>query len=343
MMRNKSKIANRCLLILICIIFANPLYSFLYNKLAVYPVNGVVLYSFDEKDFKQLESSKVIDQRILIETKTGSFARVKFHDKSEIRICPSSAVLIAEKEVFVLFGNVFFNIHKKTAGKMIVRTSVAVANLRGTEFEVEVKDKVSSFFVYEGLLDIRTKNFRNILLLQAGKTISIRKGIFTSRTKPFNSNRRNRFIWDTVTWNKMQEKYSEGKNNTQEFSSKVLETGVERLKNPEFRKFTVIDENMTKRPQDTIKRFDESGFEKRSPWLMKKVGDNYRIFLGPNQITILKEKMIEPTKESYLRRFDSNPKTEHLEVDRKKMQLENYRNTINQYWNSHNVKNPDQL
>lgn len=326
---------------MICIIFANPLNAFLYNKLAVYPVKGIILYSFDEKEFKKLGNNKVIDRRILLETKEGSFARVKFRDKSEIRICPDSAVLIAEKEVFVLYGNVFFDIGKETAGKMIVRTSVAVASIRGTEFEVEVKDNVSSFYVFDGLVDIRTKNFRNVLLLQAGKSLSVRKGIFTSRTKPFNSTRRNRFIWDTVTWNKMQEKYSNGKNDTQELSSKVLETGVESLKNPEVRKFTVIDENMTLRPQDVIKRFDESGFQKRSPWMMKKVGDNYGTFLGPDQTSIFKKNASSSKDGNYLRKMDSNPRNNQMEVDRNRLQLNNYRNTINKFWTEHSVITPD--
>lgn len=118
-----------------------------------------------------------------IRTGADSRAEITFSDGSVLTIGPDSEVVIAqfapdeaEANAFLdlLSGIVRVTVNKATGwGKFDVRTSTAVASVRGTEYLVDSTDATSAVFVVEGRVAVSSRVGAGTVVIRAGQGVDV--------------------------------------------------------------------------------------------------------------------------------------------------------------------------
>lgn len=139
-------------------------------------------------------------------SKKGSFAKVKFINKSTMIIGPNSKTIIEmdledrTSLINVISGKVRAKVEKEKESKkekMLVKTRTAVMGIRGTEFQVsfESESQRTSLLTYDGIVDIAKPDNKNLETKNTKTKISeikkslkknlktVKKGDFTNITK----------------------------------------------------------------------------------------------------------------------------------------------------------------
>ncbi len=105
-----------------------------------------------------------------------SFAKLKYYDGSYVRVAPGSVLKIKdEKGIYLSRGRVLSKIRKVLGKKgFYVSTQTAVAGVRGTEFEVNVKsDSEVEVVVYEGKVEVVDLRTMKKALVEKGKALKL--------------------------------------------------------------------------------------------------------------------------------------------------------------------------
>jgi len=95
-----------------------------------------------------------------VRTGRGSYARVQMTDGSKMFLSPKTEVLIEGlkdkyRSFKLMLGKLKAKIKSLKRGKFDVKTPVAVASIRGTEFDLSYDGKTSSLDVFEGLVAVQ--------------------------------------------------------------------------------------------------------------------------------------------------------------------------------------------
>ncbi|MBL8709605.1 MAG: FecR domain-containing protein [Rhodospirillaceae bacterium] len=135
-----------------------------------------------------------------IRTGADSRAEVTFSDGSVLTIGADSEVVVAqfapdeaEANAFLdlLSGIVRVTVNKATGwGKFDVRTSTAVASVRGTEYLVDSTDAASAVFVVEGRVAVSSRAGAGTVVIRAGQGVDVTAEYVPLAVKTWGAKRR---------------------------------------------------------------------------------------------------------------------------------------------------------
>lgn len=130
-------------------------------------LEGTVLIRYeDEKEWRIATLDMVLEEGTTIKLEKDSFAEIKLSDNTTIELNEESMLKIAEKssrsKLDVFYGSLRSKVKNLSHEHLQIRTPVAVASVRGTDFSVIHEDEKSAEFeVFEGEVGIVNDNFDN--------------------------------------------------------------------------------------------------------------------------------------------------------------------------------------
>ncbi len=144
---------------------------------------------------------KVTDSHVLIfpgdKIKTNADAKgvsMTFIDQTFLAIKNNAEIhVLSDCQLIITRGDLSINVTKK-GSKFLVISQTCAVGVRGTEFEVNVKDdKTTEVYLYEGVVETRNEN--DIAYLVPGQKITAKKGEDKFQQTEFNSQRRLETHW----------------------------------------------------------------------------------------------------------------------------------------------------
>ncbi|MCK5685837.1 FecR domain-containing protein, partial [bacterium] len=157
----------------------------------------------DNKKWILMDEIQDFHRAVFVKTGNTGKAKVLYPDNYELKLLGNTLVKLRRDIVYIESGNSWFKVERRKSGELYIKTPTAIAGIRGTEFEVQVKDKISDFFVYSGIIEVMTKNLDNKTLLHRSKTLTVRGNILESKPRLFSPVKRVEKHWKPERWKKL--------------------------------------------------------------------------------------------------------------------------------------------
>ena len=191
------------LITILCILCVSVLNAALTTKARIIPVKGTLRYKVGNGEYKETAKAVTVNGKVWIDTGKNGYAKIKFppHQGSEIKLQPETMIRLQGKSVYIKMGKSWFKVERSMKG-LIIKTPTAIAGIRGTIFEVDVKKNRTDFYVFEGRVYV-VKRISKLTtdVEQSFKTV-IEPSVISEKEK-FSITKRNDNFWNEVNWNKM--------------------------------------------------------------------------------------------------------------------------------------------
>ncbi len=147
-------------------------------------VIGKVQYIRGNGSGQSLKKGHIIESGAILKTDKGGFAALLFiDDKTALKVKENSEIIIEgkrsaraiAKEINLNGGTIRAQVNKQKKGDFIVRTSVSVASVKGTDFWLISNDAGDSLIGLEGMVE-----FSNLISGESIDITSGKSGISTS-------------------------------------------------------------------------------------------------------------------------------------------------------------------